>query len=35
MSPFLVVALVCAFLTGVTVGAWLSELSHHDPRRMK
>jgi hypothetical protein len=35
MSPFLVVALVCAFLTGATVGAWLSELTHHEPRHLR
>lgn len=33
MSTFLVVMLICTFLTGATVGAWLTELSHHEPRR--
>jgi len=33
MSLFFVLTLVCAFLVGVTVGAWLSELTH-EPRRL-
>jgi hypothetical protein len=33
MSTFLVVTLVCTFFTGMTAGAWLTELSHHEPRR--
>jgi hypothetical protein len=33
MSLFLVLTLVCALLAGVTVGAWLNELTH-DPRRL-
>ncbi len=35
MSPFLVLTLVCTFFSGVTVGAWLTELSHHEPRRRR
>jgi hypothetical protein len=35
MSTFLVLSLVCAFLTGATVGAWLTELSHHEPRHLR
>jgi hypothetical protein len=35
MSAFLVLSLVCAFLTGATVGAGLAELSHHEPRRVR
>jgi len=34
MSASLVLSLVCAFLTGATLGAWLAELSHHEPRHL-
>jgi hypothetical protein len=33
MSLFFVLTLVCAFFAGVTVGAWLNELTH-EPRRL-
>jgi hypothetical protein len=32
MSLFSVLTLVCVFLAGATVGAWLNDLTH-EPRR--